>query len=649
MIIRFNEIKTDRSEARDVSLFGAFGADRTVEFRIAIECDDDGFCADSAAMVIHADGWNSGKTEYKKLPLEPADECEYSIVLNFADLLEMYSLDGEGLFYYHYELHAEDTVVYLGGEKPEELTVLDNAYYGERQLLVHRADYRTSSSFTEGLIYHIFVDRFKSSGKFPVCDNAVLDKDWDGGIPQYGEYPGAEVSNNVFFGGDLCGIADEIDYIASLGVKTIYLSPVFEAYSNHKYDTGDYLHVDPMFGGDEALRQLCECAKERGINVILDGVFNHTGDDSVYFNKRGTYKDSVGAYQSEESEYYPWYMFREYPDEYECWWGVKILPRVDSSNEKYRGFICGEVIDKWMKAGVSGWRLDVADELSEDFLVDLRSAVKEKNPDGVIIGEVWEDASDKVSYGYRRSYLRGRQLDSVMNYPLRNAVIEYVKNGNCDLLRQYTEGTYRRYPKCSSDNLMNFLGTHDTERIFTILSGQNYSDKTNEELSTLCLSDKEKETAAKRLRLAFSIIGGLPGVPCVFYGDEIGMEGYRDPFCRKPYPWKKSADDTMAQTLLSHYRTIGNIRRDNEVFRDGLFRLLEISPDYIVYSREPYSGGERIIVCACRCGTVSIEFSEKVRSLTDGKNAKKTSIPANEAKYFVVSAECSVRVTHKNK
>lgn len=642
----FEELKKDKRDARDVSLFGAFPSDCEVEFRVKISS---ALSPKSVVMVIHADGWDSGETVVNKFQLEFNRDndgyAEYRTDLSLEKLLESYELDGEGLFYYHYAVETAAGYVYLGGEKPCELVILEN-FVGERQLLVYRADYRTSSAFSEGVIYHIFVDRFRKSGKFPKKSNAILDENWDGGIPQYGEYPGAEVDNNVFFGGDLCGIAEKIDYIAELGVRTIYLSPVFEAYSNHKYDTGNYLKVDSMFGGDKALAELCRTARNRGIKVILDGVFNHTGDDSVYFNRRGTYGRKAGAYRSKKSVYYPWYTFTEYPDEYECWWGVKIMPRVNSANVDYRRFICDSVVKKWMTLGVSGWRLDVADELSNEFLYDFRKSVKSNNSDAVVIGEVWEDASDKVSYGNRRHYLGGRQLDSVMNYPLRNAVIEYVKNGNCDLLRRFTEGTYRRYPKCTSDNLMNFLGTHDTERIITILSGQDYSEKTNDELAVLKLSDEERSSASDKLMLAYSIIGGLPGVPCVFYGDEVGLEGYRDPFCRKPFPWKSIDSDENSWKLLGHYRKIGMIRRDNAVFRDGLFRLIELTPDYVIYSREPYSDGdEKIIVCACRSGEVTVTFTQTVRTLTDGANfVDSCTLSANEYAYFACPTECEVEI-----
>ena len=359
-----------------------------------------------------------------------------------------------------------------------------------------------------------------------------------------------------------------------------------------------------MFGGDDALEELCEKAREHDIEVILDGVFNHTGSDSIYFNRFGKYP-SIGAYQSVDSPYYSWYSFREFPDDYECWWGVKILPRVNGSNKGFCSFICDKVVKKWMKLGVSGWRLDVSDELDEGFLEEFRTAVKKNNPDGVLIGEVWEDASDKVSYGSRRAYLYGGELDSVMNYPLRSAVIDYVQNGTVELMRKNSEGLYRRYPKCTSDNLMNFLGTHDTERILTILGGEEMGDKPNAELAKLKMTAEEREIARKKLKLAYGIIAGMPGSPCVFYGDEAGIEGYRDPFCRMPFPWKK-----IDEELLSFYRKIGTIRSTNTVFRDGIFEILHLDERAFCYERKPFDGGEdyKIVVCCSRHGKLTAKI-----------------------------------------
>lgn len=479
-----------------------------------------------------------------------------------------------GLWFYRYGITAGGKKRSFGGEGEEILT--ENA---DRQLLIYDKSLHIPEKLKGAVIYHIFVDRFRRSGKCGVKDGAVLDPDWNGGIPQYGEYPGADVKNNVFFGGDLWGIAEKLDYIKALGTDYIYLSPVFDAYSNHKYDTGDYMTVDPMFGGDEALFNLIAEAGKIGIGIILDGVFNHTGDDSVYFNKYGKYP-SLGAYQSKDSPYAEWYSFRSFPDDYECWWGVKILPRVNSSCESYRRFITDSVVRKWNGAGIAGWRLDVCDELSDGFLDGFRRAVRSYDPECAVIGEVWEDASNKISYGKRRSYFSAAQLDSVMNYPFRDAVISYVRDGDCGKFSDTVTGICRRYPKCVLDGVMNFLGTHDTERILTVLGGESVEGKSNADLAHLRMSVGERLHAVSLLLLALKIIAFLPGAFSVFYGDEVGTEGYRDPFCRRPFPWGR--EDTA---LLGEFRRTLRARKEEDLFCDGDFGIILLSPEFAVLER----------------------------------------------------------------
>ena len=629
------EYKFDRTKKLRVNELGAFDADVSLDFTLRLFLPH-GARVHAAAMGIHRDAWNTGHTEFLTFPMRPVpgegDVSDWLLTLDFAR--DLASEDGaEGLYYYHYAVQLADGSCFVfGGERPTELDALSN-YVGERQLLLYRPGFHASSRFREGLVYHIFVDRFAKSGRAKAKPGAVLDPDWDGGTPQFGEYPGAQVANNVFFGGDLAGITGKLDYIASLGVRTIYLSPVFEAASNHKYDTGDYLRIDPMFGTDADMKTLCREAEKRGIAILCDGVFNHTGSDSVYFNREGHYP-TVGAYQSERSPWAHWYRFRAFPDDYECWWGVKTLPRVDSEDPSYRRFISGRVVDKWMNAGIAGWRLDVADELSDEFLDDFRRAVKGQDPDAVILGEVWEDASDKISYGRRRRYLTGAQLDSVMNYPLRAALIGYVKTGDCEPLRHATEGLYRRYPKEASDNLLNFLGTHDTERILTLLGGEETGDHTNAELADMKMTRAERAHAKKLLRLAFGILAGLPGVPCVFYGDEAGMEGYRDPFCRRPFPWGRIDGE-----LLAVYRAFGCLRRNEPVFYGGRFRILSLTPDAFVYLREPVNSGDPVLVAACRRGTLSLSFRESARDLLASTDRRRAHVPENGVAYFRLPAD----------
>ncbi|MGN1095233.1 MAG: alpha-amylase family glycosyl hydrolase, partial [Eubacteriales bacterium] len=315
--------------------------------------------------------------------------------------------------------------------------------------------------------------------------------------------------------------------------------------------------------------------------VILDGVFNHTGDDSIYFNKYGHY-DSLGAYQSKDSPYAEWYNFTHFPDRYESWWGFSTLPRVMSDTPSYKEFLFGEngVIRKYIREGICGWRLDVADELSDGFLEELAAAAKEERKDAIIIGEVWEDASNKVSYSKRRSYFSGRELDSVMNYPMREAIIAYIRKGDYKKFIRTANSLYYNYPREVTHQLLNILGTHDTERIITMLAGADSTGLSPDMLAEKRMSAEEYALGEKRLELSYFILATLPGVPCIYYGDEIGMEGERDPFNRRPYPWGREN-----MRLLSFYRKVGEMRRREELFFDAEFELKFIDKEILVYER----------------------------------------------------------------
>ena len=349
------------------------------------------------------------------------------------------------------------------------------------QLTVYNEDFKTPDWIKGGAFYHIFVDRFYRGGSGVPARSSVKPNDW-GGVPAYLPDSDGEVKNNDFFGGNLKGVELKLPYFKSLGVSCIYLSPIFQAASNHKYDTGDYEKIDPAFGTQADFVRLCLTAGEMGIRVICDGVFSHTGSDSRYFNKEGRYPDQ-GAWQSADSPFYPWYRFTQYPGKYECWWGVPTLPQLNKEEPSYRRFICGPdgVARKWLRTGASGWRLDVADELPDSFIEELRAAIKAEEPDALIVGEVWEDASNKISYGRRKKYLLGAQLDSVMNYPLRQAIIRFVRDGESGVLRETVENEWELYPKPVIHCLMNLLGSHDTPRIMTILGEGELSDHSREE------------------------------------------------------------------------------------------------------------------------------------------------------------------------
>ncbi len=480
---------------------------------------------------------------------------------------------GVGLYHFHYQIIdcCGKSYFYVSDGEIDGL-LLEHSYNIEQfSFLVYSSSYKTPERFKGGIIYQIFPDRFNKSGNvIPTREDAVFYDDWENGVPEYPKYQGGALKNNTFFCGDLYGVCEKLDFLLSLGVNIIYLNPIFEAYSNHRYDTGNYMKVDELLGGDEALEILISECKRRDIKIILDGVFNHTGDDSIYFNKYGKYGNG-GAYHSKISEYYNWYSFSVWNKSYESWWGIDILPRVKSDEPSYRNFINGKdgVVRKYLRMGVDGWRLDVADELSDEFIVELRSAAKKEDPDSIVYGEVWEDASTKISYGKERKYLQGFELDSVMNYPFKNAIVNYLISGNADIIYRTVEKIYQHYPKPSVDVLMNMLGTHDTPRILTVLAGMPDEGMPNDKKAISKLTSEQRSLAKKRLTLAICLIMTLPGIPSIYYGDEAGMEGYGDPFNRFPYPWGREDMD-----ILGSYRRFAAARLSSDLYKDGKYKCL---------------------------------------------------------------------------
>ncbi len=456
------------------------------------------------------------------------------------------------------------------------------------QITVYDKNFQTPEWIYGGLIYHIMVDRFCRSGDTPVRGDVIFHDNKDD-TPLFLPDENGIVKNNDFFGGNLKGIESKLNYLSSLGVTSIYLSPIFKSYSNHKYDTGNYFEIDPMFGTEDDLVSLCTEAKKCGIRIILDGVFSHTGDDSVYFNKYGNYS-SVGAYQSDLSPYRSWYNIRS-KDDYDCWWGISTLPTVNKNEPSYIEFI-RNVLTYWQSRGISSWRLDVADELTDPMLDNIRYAAKTANPESIIIGEVWEDASNKIAYGQRRHYLLGGQLDSVMNYPLRDGIINFAKYGDALILKTCIETIMTNYPPPVINCLMNILGTHDTARILTILgTDKTFSSKT--EMAEFLLSEEEYSLAVRRLKVASFLQMFMPGVPSIYYGDEAGMEGLIDPFNRKFYPWGKENTD-----ILSHYRKLIEFRKKTPIFKEGLYKTEYADDGIFIFSRYDKNGSITLAVNA---------------------------------------------------
>lgn len=605
---------------KDVSKFGAFATGENIKFiltvprRMGVNApifrikEDGGQDSDYDTLFVSTDGMND---KY---------EIEYK------------TTEKDGLYYYTFVFPNGYGAFFCEPYNNVDFKIsdTDNCRFS---LLVYEKEFTTPKWLGRGVMYHLFTDRFfKGNGEVDYRNDSVLDPDWDNGVPQYAKRSGDPVSNNVFFGGNLWGVAEKLPYLKSLGVSVIYLSPIFSAYSNHKYDTSDYMTVDGGFGGEAAFDNLLSRAKKEGIRIILDGVFNHTGDDSIYFDVKHRYN---GAVSNPDSPYRDWYNWKQYPDEYECWWGIRILPRLNHGNDSCRSYFTGKdgVIEKYIKKGISGWRLDVADELSDRVLDEIRTAAKNTDKEAVIIGEVWENAAEKTAYGQRRRYLRGKQLDSVMNYPFRNAAIAFAKYGDAEQLYDVLTAIYGSYPRCVSDRLMNIIGTHDTERILTVLGGEEDQGYDNGVLANKRLTPREKEAAIPLLKIAATLQFTVYGIPSLYYGDEAGVEGYHDPFCRMPYPWGREDSE-----ILEYYRFLGQLRSKYKAFDSGDFTIVAHGSDYIVYDRENRKDKIRMILNRGEAMNVSLDGVYR-NALTDEVYMNSIKVLQNSATVLIREGE----------
>ena len=492
-----------------------------------------------------------------------------------------YTVPGEGeLCWYVFRLTRWDgTVSYLGknGLRPDR----DGA--ARWQLTVYE-DTATPDWFGRGVTYQIFPDRFHRTG-LPDVSGMVghrwLHESWDD-QPVFRPDENGQITNRDFFGGSLAGITAKLDYLQRLSVTTLYLNPIFEAASNHRYDTADYRAIDPLLGDEEDFRTLCREAHKRGMRVLLDGVFNHTGSNSRYFNAEGYYP-SLGAAQSQSSPYYHWYSFHPWPSEYDAWWGVRTLPAVNEEQPDYRDFIFGgedSVVRHWLRCGADGWRLDVADELPGDFIAGIRRAMEDEKPDAYLLGEVWEDGSNKIAYSQRRRYLLGRETHGLMNYPLRTALLRWLGGGDAADFRDSMETLRAHYPPAAFYGAMNFLGTHDTPRILTLL-GADHVPAAKEERAAYALSPAQLARGKARLRLAGMLLYGFPGSPTLFYGDEAGMQGFEDPLNRGTFPWGR--EDAA---LLDFFRTLGRLRTLRLSLQEGSLAYVYAQSGGLVIARE---------------------------------------------------------------
>ena len=586
------------------SKFGAVASESTLTLRLDADCEDD--------SLLYVRIWQDGAGE-KLLPMQKRTGTH-----SYEASWEMPSKGC--LLWYYFLISRGAKKLYYGNNQAQSGGV--GALYDHEppsyQITVYDKDSVTPDWFKNGVVYQIFPDRFYHSeqGGATLKNKryAVIHSCWDD-VPYYCKKDGnGPIVQYDFFGGNLAGIQEKLPYLKDLGITVIYLNPIFESQSNHRYDTSDYKQIDPFLGTETDLRNLCAAAAENGMKVILDGVFSHTGDDSIYFNKYGNYH-SVGAYQSKHSPYYEWYKFEHYPKEYHSWWGVGSLPEVEETTPSYLDYIIyspDSVLKHWLNAGISGWRLDVADELPPLFLKTFWKELKALNPDSILIGEVWEDASNKVSYGEQRQYLCGKQLDSVMNYVLRSLMLDLVL-GNTDVKTAHERfmHMFENYPKQNMYAMLNLIGSHDVERVFSLLGAnadkvpperpelekprwqleiapmpeikpeQDWSTAGNPELLKKLAAVQKREKLAQD-RVCFMLVWQmtLPGAPCVYYGDEVGLEGMKDPDNRRTYPW---GHENL--NLHSWCRQMIHLRKEHAALRTGRFIPLLTEGEVYAYAR----------------------------------------------------------------
>ncbi len=488
-----------------------------------------------------------------------------------------------GLLFYYFSIFTEDEIYYYGNNRAflggcGEM--YDDIPEKSFQITVYDKDFKTPDWMKNSVVYQIFPDRFYRGKETPFHG---IERAW-GEEPFYkAEQFGGTYLSNDFFGGNFDGIKKKLPYLKELGITAVYLNPISKAFSNHRYDTGDYEKPDELLGSIDDFKSLSRKAEGYGIKLILDGVYSHTGADSRYFNKYGNY-DSVGAYQSEKSPYYSWYNFGKSHDEYESWWGFDTLPNVKELDKAYTDYILDSkdsVIKKWLSRGASGFRLDVADELPDEFIKKFRKALKKASPDALLIGEVWEDASNKVSYGERRKFISGTELDSVMNYVFRDAVLSYLTGCDATLFAKRFNSLLENYPKEALYTAMNLISSHDVPRAMTVLSdAPDFRTLTREEQHDYAISEGCLKLAERRMVLAICLQMTLPGTPTVYYGDEIGMCGYADPFNRACMDWNKDGGVLFEQT-----KVLSKLRGKKQCLKTGYCKFLYSENSVISFIR----------------------------------------------------------------
>lgn len=557
---------------------------------------------DSVIFNLFEENKNSIATPKKiSFPMKKMETVIYENKVYNRWILTFLTPNYTTLLFYHFELKIKKETIFYGNNI-EHLGGVGSFYNSSPlnyQITLFYKNKTIPRWFKEGIGYQIFPDRFFNGNEDKTINspkkNSFLYGDWYD-KPMYIKNEKGAICRWEFFGGNLKGIEKKIPYLKEFKIDFVYLNPIFEATSNHRYDTVDYLKIDPMLGEFSDFSSLIKTGKKEGINFILDGVFNHTGKDSYYF------KDAISSI---DSPFYSWYRFSKYPTEYDCWWGIKDLPCTNELEPSFLNFIIKDknsVVSHWMKTGIKGWRLDVADELPGYFIESMKYKIKDYDSESVLIGEVWEDASNKISYNQRREYFNGLQLDSVMNYPLREYLIEFFSfHIDSFKLIRFLNSLKENYPTENFNSLFNLLGSHDTPRIKTIIKKivADYSAK-----------NEDRENFVTKTLIALSTLQfTLPGVPVIYYGDEVGLEGEKDPDNRRTYPWQK--EDL---TLLEHYKKICELRKNYEVFKKGKTDFFAYSTDLFYFFRELNENEYALILCnRSSRKSISIDLSKIIK------------------------------------